>query len=176
MAVGMTTTTALTNHSRSNAVSVDAMPAWITVQKTIFIAHDVPAEPRFLKRPQVVEGEGAIRTARTGINPTNAPVAWHDSVPVKPKMSSGPVSVNGALIVRINAVAADPQVAKIARLDLQYVPRPRKPPSAPVGVGEIQHQQLHPKPKAPSLIQPAREGERPQAAPSVAGPDPIPLP
>jgi hypothetical protein len=97
-------------------------------------------------------------------------------VPVKPKMSSCPVSVNGALIVKINAVAADPQVAKIARLDLPYVRRPRKPPSAPVGVGEIQHQQLHPKPKAPSLIQPAREGERPQAAPSVAGPDPIPLP
>ena len=176
MAVGTTTTTALMNHSRFNGVSVDAMPACITVQKTIFIAHDAPAEPRFLRRPLVVEGEGAIRTPRTGIKPTNDPVAWHDSVPVNPKMSSGPVSGNDALIVRFNAVAADPQVAKIARRELPYVPRPRKPPSAPVGVGEIQDQQLHPKQKVPSLIQPERDGERPQAAPSVAGPDPIPLP
>ena len=58
--------------------------------------------------------------------------------------------------------------------DLLYVPRPRKPPSAPVGVGEIQHQQRHRKAKAFPLIQPEREGGRPQAAPSVAGPDPIP--
>ena len=150
------------------------MPAQRTAPKTIFIAQDARVEPRFQRKPRVAAG--ATKTPKVGINPTNAPVAWHDSVPVKPKMSSGPVSVNGALIVRINAVAADPQVAKIARQELPYVPRPRKPPSAPAGVGEIQHQQLHPKPKAPSLIQPAREGERPQAAPSVAGPDPIPLP
>jgi hypothetical protein len=84
--------------------------------------------------------------------------------------------VIGALIVRINAVEADPLVAKIARRDLPYVPRPRKPPSAPVGLGEIQHQRLYRKQKAPSLTQPAREGGRLQAAPSVAGPDPIPLP
>ena len=176
MAVGMTTTTALTNHSRSNAVSEDAIPAQRTVPKMIFIAHDAPAVPRFQKRQQVVEGGGATRTARTGIKPTNAPVAWHDSVPVNPRMSGGPISVNGALIVRINAVAADPRVAKNAPRDLLYVPRPRKPPSAPVGVGEIPHQQRHRKAKALSLIQPEREGGRPQAAPSVAGPDPIPLP
>jgi hypothetical protein len=65
-AVGMRTTTALTNLRQSNAASADAIPAQRTVPKTIFIAHAAPAEPRYQKKPQVAAGVDATRTARLG--------------------------------------------------------------------------------------------------------------
>ena len=111
-AVGMRTTTALTNLRQSNAASADAIPAQRTVPKTIFIAHAVPAEPRYQKKPQVAAGVDATRTARAGISLTNAPVVWHVSAPVKPEMSGDPISANGALIVRSNGAVAGLRVAK----------------------------------------------------------------
>ena len=160
----MRTTTALTNLRQSNAASADAIPAQRTVPKTIFIAHAVPAEPRYQKKPQVAAGVDATRTARAGISLTNAPVVWHVSAPVKPEMSGDPISANGALIVRSNGAVAGLRVAKNAPLDRPYALKRKTPPSAPVGVGEIPHQPPHPKPKAHSPIQLKREVERPQAA------------
>ena len=139
------------------------MPVQRTAPKTIFIAQDARVEPRFQKKPRVAAG--ATKTPKVGINPTNAPVAWHGSAPVKPGMSGYPISVNGALIVRSNVGAAGLRVAKNnAPPDRPYALRLKTPPSAPVGVGEIPHQPLHPKPKAHSPIQGEREVERPQAA------------
>ena len=120
--------------NRSNVASGDEMPAWTTVQKTIFIGHDAPAEPRFQRRPRVAAAEGATRTPRTGIKPTNAPAEWRVSVPVKPAMSDVPISENDALIVMINGVAADPWVARSVQRDLPYAPKQKTPPSVRVGV------------------------------------------
>jgi hypothetical protein len=138
------------------------MPAQRTAPKTIFIAQDARVEPRFQRKPRVAAG--ATKTPKVGINPTNAPVAWHVSAPVKPGMSGDPISVNGALIVRSNGGAAGLRVAKNAPPDRPYALKRKTPPSAPVGVGEIPHQPPHPKPKAHSPIQVEREVERPQAA------------
>ena len=161
---GMRTTTALTNHRRSNAASADVMPARRTVPKTIFIVQGAPAEPRFPRKPRVAADVGATKTAKLGISRTKAPVAWHGSVLVKPGMSGDPISVNGALTVKSNVGAADQRAAKNAPPDHPYALKRKTPPSAPLGVGEIPHQPPHPKPKAHSPIQGEREVEKPQAA------------
>ena len=161
---GMRTTTALTNRRRSNAVSADAMPAQRTAPKTIFIAQDARVEPQFQRKPRVAADVGATKTAKLGISRTKAPVAWHGSVLVKPGMSGDPISVKGALTVKINVGAADQRAAKNAPPDHPYALKRKTPPSAPLGVGEIPHQPPHPKPKAHSPIQGEREVEKPQAA------------
>ena len=138
------------------------MPAQRTAPKTIFIAQDARVEPRFQRKPRVAAG--ATKTPKVGINPTNAPVAWHVSAPVKPGTSGDPISVNGALTEKSNVGAADQRAAKNAPPDHPYALKRKTQPSAPLAVGEIPHQPPHPKPKAHSPIQGEREVERPQAA------------
>tara|TARA_B100000475_G_scaffold42497_1_gene27831 strand:+ start:448 stop:945 length:498 start_codon:yes stop_codon:yes gene_type:complete len=149
-AVGMRTTTALKIRNPCNVASVDAMPTWTTVLKRIFIAHAAPVEPRFQRKPRADEGGDATRTHRAGIKPTNAPVVWPVSAPERLEMSGDPTSVNGALIVKSNAVVAGPRVAKIAPRDRPCARKQKTPPSAPVGAGGRPHQPPHPKAKAPS--------------------------
>jgi hypothetical protein len=119
----------------------------------IFIAQGAPAEPRFPRKPRVAAGVDATKTTRIGISRTNAPVAWHVSVPEKPGMSDDPISVNGALIVRSNVGVVGQWVAKNAPPDRPYALKPKTPLSAPVGVGERPHQPPQPKAKAPFSIQ-----------------------
>ena len=104
----------------------------------------------------LVETVGAVPAGSS----TRVPV----SGPVDAGAGGGPLGANVGLIVGGNGAVAGLRGAKNAPLDRQYAPRRKTPPSAPVEVGEIPHQPLHPNPKVHSPIQGERGGERAQTA------------